>query len=237
MLQVCDANLSVQGLRASGTGSRRGHPLSPLHCYVTILPLLYIYILHIYILYSIYIYTYTWTYYCLYEAGETRKRNEKKIYIYVYTYHDCKPIYIYIYAYIYEKNTLPGITRFLRFLVPSFSCSHVWFSLLSWPFPVPPIIEPFTFQEGLSEGMRTRTVCGVAAGDPPLTISWLKDGQSPFPLPPNLASVANVSQLDPYSSLLSITNLAAEHSGDYTCVAANPAAEVRYTAKLQVKGN
>ncbi|XP_032686646.1 Down syndrome cell adhesion molecule-like protein Dscam2 isoform X6 [Odontomachus brunneus] len=100
---------------------------------------------------------------------------------------------------------------------------------------VPPIIEPFTFQEGLSEGMRTRTVCGVAAGDPPLTISWLKDGQSPFPLPPNLASVANVSQLDPYSSLLSITNLAAEHSGDYTCVAANPAAEVRYTAKLQVK--
>ncbi|XP_076288258.1 Down syndrome cell adhesion molecule 2 isoform X4 [Lasioglossum baleicum] len=100
---------------------------------------------------------------------------------------------------------------------------------------VPPIIEPFTFQEGLSEGMRTRTVCGVAAGDPPLTISWLKDGQSPFPLPPNLASVANISQLDSYSSLLSITNLAAEHSGDYTCVAANPAAEVRYTAKLQVK--
>ncbi|XP_070166191.1 dscam family member AbsCAM isoform X4 [Polyergus mexicanus] len=100
---------------------------------------------------------------------------------------------------------------------------------------VPPIIEPFTFQEGLSEGMRTRTVCGVAAGDPPLTISWLKDGQRPFSLPPNLASVANVSQLDPYSSLLSITNLAAEHSGDYTCVAANPAAEVRYTAKLQVK--
>ncbi|XP_017879716.1 Down syndrome cell adhesion molecule-like protein Dscam2 isoform X1 [Ceratina calcarata] len=100
---------------------------------------------------------------------------------------------------------------------------------------VPPIIEPFTFQEGLSEGMRTRTVCGVAAGDPPLTISWLKDGQNPFPLPPNLASVLNISQLDPYSSLLSISNLAAEHSGDYTCVAANPAAEVRYTAKLQVK--
>ncbi|KAJ8673981.1 hypothetical protein QAD02_005243 [Eretmocerus hayati] len=102
---------------------------------------------------------------------------------------------------------------------------------------VPPIIEPFHFQEGLSEGMRTRTVCGVSAGDPPLTISWLKDGQSPFPLPAKLASVVNVSQLDLYSSLLSISNLAAEHSGDYTCVAANPAAEVRYTAKLQVKGN
>ncbi|XP_043277030.1 Down syndrome cell adhesion molecule-like protein Dscam2 isoform X3 [Venturia canescens] len=100
---------------------------------------------------------------------------------------------------------------------------------------VPPIIEPFTFQEGLSEGMRTRTVCGVAAGDPPLTISWLKDGHSLVPLSPKLATATNVSQLDSYSSLLSITNLTAEHSGDFTCVAANPAAEVRYTAKLQVK--
>ncbi|XP_057341455.1 cell adhesion molecule Dscam2 isoform X1 [Microplitis mediator] len=100
---------------------------------------------------------------------------------------------------------------------------------------VPPIIEPFNFQEGLSEGMRTRTVCGVAAGDQPLTISWLKDGHSPFQLSPKALSDTSISQLDSYSSLLSLSNLAAEHSGDYTCVAANPAAEVRYTAKLQVK--
>ncbi|CAG5100528.1 Similar to Dscam2: Down syndrome cell adhesion molecule-like protein Dscam2 (Drosophila melanogaster) [Cotesia congregata] len=100
---------------------------------------------------------------------------------------------------------------------------------------VPPIIEPFNFQEGLSEGMRTRTVCGVAAGDQPLTISWLKDGHSPFQLSPKSLSDTSISQLDSYSSLLSLSNLAAEHSGDYTCVAANPAAEVRYTAKLQVK--
>ncbi|XP_044016886.1 Down syndrome cell adhesion molecule-like protein Dscam2 isoform X3 [Aphidius gifuensis] len=100
---------------------------------------------------------------------------------------------------------------------------------------VPPIIEPFNFQEGLSEGMRTRTVCGVAAGDPPLTISWLKDGHSPFLLSQKSTSDTNISQLDPYSSLLSISNLAAEHSGLWECIAANPAAEVRYTAKLQVK--
>lgn len=85
--------------------------------------------------------------------------------------------------------------------------------------------------------MRTRTVCGVAAGDPPLTISWLKDGHTPFLLSQKAATDTNISQLDPYTSLLSISILAAEHSGDYTCVAANPAAEVRYTAKLQVKGN
>nr|CAD7591924.1 unnamed protein product [Timema genevievae] len=95
---------------------------------------------------------------------------------------------------------------------------------------LPPIIEPFSFQDGLSEGMRTRTVCGVSRGDPPLAIAWLKDGGS---FSPSLA--VNVSTLDSYSSLLSISSLASIHSGDYTCVASNPAAEVRYTAKLQVK--
>lgn len=80
--------------------------------------------------------------------------------------------------------------------------------------------------------MRTRTVCGVSSGDPPLVVSWLKDGQ---PLTPSLG--VNVSALDPYSSLLSISSLDSRHSGDFTCVASNPAAEVRYTAKLQVKGN
>ncbi|XP_069701681.1 cell adhesion molecule Dscam2 isoform X1 [Periplaneta americana] len=95
---------------------------------------------------------------------------------------------------------------------------------------VPPIIEPFSFQDGLSEGMRTRTVCGVSRGDPPLAITWLKDGGT---ISSHLG--VNVSALDPYSSLLSISSLASTHSGDYTCVASNPAAEVRYTAKLQVK--
>lgn len=65
---------------------------------------------------------------------------------------------------------------------------------------VPPIIEPFSFQDGLSEGMRTRTVCGVSAGDPPLAVTWLKDGR---PLSPELG--VNVTSLDPYSSLLSVS--------------------------------
>uniref|UniRef100_A0A1B0DK51 Ig-like domain-containing protein n=1 Tax=Phlebotomus papatasi TaxID=29031 RepID=A0A1B0DK51_PHLPP len=97
---------------------------------------------------------------------------------------------------------------------------------------VPPIIEPFSFQDGLAEGMRTRTVCGVSRGDAPLTLRWLKDGE---PLPLSLG--VNVTSLDQYSSLLSIPSLSASHSGDYTCVATNPAAEVKFTASLMVKGN
>ncbi|KFB50862.1 AGAP004902-PA-like protein [Anopheles sinensis] len=96
---------------------------------------------------------------------------------------------------------------------------------------VPPNIEPFAFQDGLAEGMRTRTVCGVSKGDPPLTLKWLKDGD---PLLSTLLG-ANVSTLDQYSSLLNIPSLSAAHSGDYTCVASNPAAEVKFTASLQVK--
>uniref|UniRef100_A0A1I8MHL2 Uncharacterized protein n=1 Tax=Musca domestica TaxID=7370 RepID=A0A1I8MHL2_MUSDO len=95
---------------------------------------------------------------------------------------------------------------------------------------VPPIIEPFVFQDGLAEGMRTRTVCGVSRGDPPLKLIWLKDGE---PLPDLLG--ANVTMLDQYSSLLSIPSLSASHSGEYTCVAKNPAAEIKYNALLQVK--
>lgn len=113
----------------------------------------------------------------------------------------------------------------------SFSCSHVCGLFSSSLDTVPPIIEPFSFQDGLSEGMRTRTVCGVSQGDPPLTITWLKDGGN---LPPYLG--ANYTTLDAYSSLLSIPSLTSSHSGDYTCVASNPAAVLRYTAKLQVKG-
>lgn len=79
--------------------------------------------------------------------------------------------------------------------------------------------------------MRTRTVCGVSRGDAPLTLRWLKDGE---PLPSILG--ANVTSLDQYSSLLSIPSLSAKHSGDYTCVATNPAAEFKFTASLQVKG-
>lgn len=75
-------------------------------------------------------------------------------------------------------------------------------------------------------------MCGISRGDPPLEISWLKDGS-----PVSAKFGVNISALDPYSSLLSISSLTASHSGEYTCVAVNPAAQVRYSSKLQVKGN
>lgn len=131
--------------------------------------------------------------------------------------------------YFLEKET----SRKTWFLVENFILflSLIFVSSFYSCIPVPPIIEPFSFQDGLAEGMRTRTVCGVSRGDAPLALRWLKDGES---LP--LLLGVNITSLDQYSSLLSIPSLSASHSGDYTCVASNPAAEIKYTASLQVKG-
>ncbi|XP_050715582.1 cell adhesion molecule Dscam2-like isoform X3 [Eriocheir sinensis] len=96
---------------------------------------------------------------------------------------------------------------------------------------VPPRIEPFSFQEGLSEGMRTRVVCGVNKGDSPLKLEWFKDGRSlSLGGPPNI----QVKVIDQYSSVLTMSSLTAAHSGRYTCQAHNPAAAVRFTASLSV---
>lgn len=97
---------------------------------------------------------------------------------------------------------------------------------------VPPVIEPFAFKSELAENMRTRTVCGVSQGDLPLRLTWLKDGDSLMP-----SMGVNISNLDQYTSILSITSLSQVHSGNYTCVASNQADEVKFTAMLQVKGN
>jgi Down syndrome cell adhesion molecule len=47
----------------------------------------------------------------------------------------------------------------------------------------------------------------------------------------------NISNLDQYTSILSITSLMQTHTGNYTCVASNQADEVKFTATLLVKGN
>lgn len=42
---------------------------------------------------------------------------------------------------------------------------------------------------------------------------------------------------DSYSSILAISSVSSRHSGNYTCVARNPAKETTYTAELVVTGN
>jgi Down syndrome cell adhesion protein 1 len=103
--------------------------------------------------------------------------------------------------------------------------------LLLVAFAVPPAITPFTFGE-LSKGERVKVTCSVKRGDMPLSISWMKDHQ---PVSHELA--IDIRDIEDYSSILAITSVSSRHSGNYTCVARNPAKETTYTAELVVTGN
>ena len=46
-----------------------------------------------------------------------------------------------------------------------------------------------------------------------------------------------ITNIDAFSSLLTISSLGDEHTGNYTCVATNPAGHAQYTASLTVKGD
>lgn len=97
--------------------------------------------------------------------------------------------------------------------------------------PVPPRIAPFSFNKDLSEGVRAHLSCVVEKGDPPFTITWLKDRE---PLPSDGLKIVG---LDTHSSTVIVDQLAASHTGNYTCRAANQVAAVEYTAELVVSGN
>lgn len=83
----------------------------------------------------------------------------------------------------------------------------------------------------LKEGGKTNLVCSVTSGDSPITFTWRKDGK-PMPHDPDI----HEHVIDMVSTLR-INNLAARHSGQYTCIATNPAASANYTVKLLVKGD
>ena len=97
---------------------------------------------------------------------------------------------------------------------------------------VPPKLNPFSLRADLHLGERVGLQCMVSKGDPPLTISWLKDG---LPLAP--APDVTVRSPDEFTSSVAISALAPRHSGNYTCVARNQVASAAHSATLAVNGN
>lgn len=97
---------------------------------------------------------------------------------------------------------------------------------------VPPKLNPFhTSMIQLNVGDRASITCSVVKGDTPLTIIWRKDGHAIDP-----TQRIQVNLVDQYNSLLVIDNLQAEHTGNYSCVVRNSAAEVEGTQGLLVNG-
>lgn len=83
----------------------------------------------------------------------------------------------------------------------------------------------------LNVGDRASITCSVVKGDTPLTIIWRKDGHTIDP-----TQRIQVNQVDNFNSLLVIDSLQAEHTGNYSCVVRNSAAEVEGTQGLLVNG-
>ncbi|KAG8327858.1 hypothetical protein J6590_009661 [Homalodisca vitripennis] len=106
-------------------------------------------------------------------------------------------------------------------------------TLMPIPVNLPPAITPFSFGE-LSLGERVRVTCSVKRGDPPVTINWFKDSHpldsESFPD----SDLTIIRDLEDFSSVLAIPHVDSRHSGNYTCMASNPAKRALYTATLLV---
>lgn len=97
---------------------------------------------------------------------------------------------------------------------------------------VPPKINPFhSTILSLNVGDRASITCSVIKGDTPLNVKWLKNGVLIDP-----SQRISITQVDQYNSILVIEHLSASHSGNYSCVVSNPAAEVESTQALLVNG-
>ncbi|XP_034655548.1 Down syndrome cell adhesion molecule-like protein Dscam2 isoform X7 [Drosophila subobscura] len=95
---------------------------------------------------------------------------------------------------------------------------------------VPPKLSPFqTNILQLNMGDRASLTCSVVKGDLPLTINWRKDGR-----PIDQTQHMSVKQVDQYNSILVIENLGSDHTGNYSCVVRNSAAEVENSQALLV---
>ncbi|KAM7292179.1 Down syndrome cell adhesion molecule homolog, partial [Ixodes scapularis] len=95
---------------------------------------------------------------------------------------------------------------------------------------IPPVVNPFAFPSDLTEGKRAGAACIVSDGDLPISVEWRKDG---LPLAPALR--ASVAEANDYTSFLSFAAVRQSHSGNYTCVASNPAASANFTAPMIVQ--
>ncbi|XP_015431460.1 PREDICTED: Down syndrome cell adhesion molecule-like protein Dscam2 [Dufourea novaeangliae] len=118
---------------------------------------------------------------------------------------------------------------------------------------VPPRISPFYFENGVTEGMRTQLMCTTSQGDQPFNITWLMDERPIQVRPGDFGSAAStsggsnpavvgtgnnnniqISDYPPFSSILTINNVSARHSGNYTCQISNVAGLAEYSTGLSV---
>ncbi|KAG8189301.1 hypothetical protein JTE90_019061 [Oedothorax gibbosus] len=95
---------------------------------------------------------------------------------------------------------------------------------------VSPVIDPHFFRESntVDEDARTKLVCIVTRGDPPLRFHWLKNGL------PYLPHGDTTVQTTEDSSIMTFKRVVSSDRGQYTCVAKNVASSANMTMQLIV---
>ena len=88
------------------------------------------------------------------------------------------------------------------------------------------------FRDDYIEGQGLRQTCFVSQGDPPMLVSWFRDG-----VPVESSESIRITRIDEVTSLLAISDLSSHQAGNYSCVAKNEVAVVSVTASLVVRGN
>ncbi|CAG2054815.1 unnamed protein product, partial [Timema podura] len=99
------------------------------------------------------------------------------------------------------------------------------------PQPSSRMLGPRAGTTDLSEGVRAQVTCVIERGDPPFTITWLKDSD---PVPTESQWGLKIIGIDAHSSTIVVESLTAKHTGNFTCLAKNSVAQVAHTAQLVV---
>lgn len=115
----------------------------------------------------------------------------------------------------------PFLSRFFLFCV---KFRFVRFTAL-------PHIVPFEVDEDINFGDSVQMNCHVSKGDMPIKIHWLHNGLKSF----SNAGIT-VQKLGERSSVLTISNVKAQHRGNFTCMASNKAGIANFTIAVHVKG-
>lgn len=99
-------------------------------------------------------------------------------------------------------------------------------------FPiVTPLIIPFSYDETVNVGNAFDLFCQIAKGDRPITIKWSFRG-----FDDSHGIQIKTKQISEQTSILSISNASASHSGTYTCTATNNANSTSYSTNITVNG-